>query len=60
MLFRSVSQQITVFAQIFDGWDVLDAVLDVQTEESTLKPVQDIEITGIRVCTYKEYMESKG
>lgn len=55
----NVSQQITVFAQIFDGWDVLDALLDVQTEESTLKPVQDTEITGTRVCTYREYVESK-
>lgn len=55
----NVSQQITVFAQIFDGWDTLDKLLAVPVADSTFKPVEDIEITGISICTYSEYKDIK-
>ena len=51
----NVSQQITVFGQTFDGWDVLDSILSEPSDEETMKPVAEIEITGVKVMTYAEY-----
>ena len=51
----NVSQQITVFGQTFDGWDVLDSILNEPSDEETMKPVAEIEITGVKVMTYAEY-----
>ena len=51
----NVSQQITVFGQTFDGWDVLDSILNEPSDEETLRPVSEIEITGVKVMTYAEY-----
>lgn len=51
----NVSQQITVFAQVFDGWDVLDSLLSAEADEETLIPKKDISITGISICTYSDY-----
>lgn len=53
----NVSQLITVFAQIFDGWDTLDAVLNAETMEKTQLPVSSIEITKVSVMSYGEYKE---
>ena len=37
----NVSKQLTVFAQIFDGWDVLDSILNEETEaEAQLKKIK--------------------
>ncbi len=54
----NVSQQITIFAQIFDGMDVLDAILSTETAQDSTRPVQDVEIKAVRVCTYGEYKEN--
>jgi peptidyl-prolyl cis-trans isomerase B (cyclophilin B) len=51
----NVSQQLTVFGQTFDGWDVLDSILAEPSDEKTQIPVSEIEITGIKVMTYAEY-----
>ncbi len=38
----NVSKQLTVFAQIFDGWDVLDSILNEETEaEAQLKKIKE-------------------
>lgn len=55
----NVSQKITVFAQIFDGWDVLDVLLNAEADESTRRPVHDIEILNTRILTYSEYKNYK-
>ena len=54
----NVSQQITVFGQTFDGWDVLDSILSEPSDENTLIPVAEIEITGVKVMTYAEYSKA--
>lgn len=54
----NVSQQITVFAQIFEGWDVLDVILDASVDEETLSPLQDIEINTVKIMTFGEYKKS--
>ena len=51
----NVSQQITVFGQTCDGWDVLDSILSEPSDEKTLIPAAEIEITGVKVMTYAEY-----
>lgn len=51
----NISQQVTVFAQVFDGWDVLDALLAAPSDDETNIPVKDISISGVKVCTYAEY-----
>ena len=51
----NVSQQITVFGQTFDGWEVLDSIMSEPSDEKTLIPVGEIEITGVKVMTYAEY-----
>lgn len=55
----NVAQQITIFAQIFDGWDVLDSLLTAEADEETGRPLQDIEIKTTNICTYMEYKEAK-
>ncbi|WP_049962927.1 peptidylprolyl isomerase [Ruminococcus sp. HUN007] len=55
----NVSQQITVFGQIFDGWDVLDSILNVPVDENKLCPLSEIEITDVKVMTYSEYTKNQ-
>lgn len=52
------SKQITVFGQIFDGFDVLDDLLDEKTDEKTLRPLADIEIQTVKVMTYADYRKN--
>ena len=51
----NVSQKITVFGQTFDGWDVLDSIMNEPSDEKTLIPKKEIAITGVKVMTYAEY-----
>ena len=64
--YLSLYLQYTVFGQVFEGLDVLDAIAKVQTESVPLvidgenygnqddKPVEDVVIETIEVTTYKE------
>ncbi|MBR3023772.1 MAG: peptidylprolyl isomerase [Oscillospiraceae bacterium] len=51
----NVSQKITVFGQTFDGWDVLDSIMNEPSDEKTLIPKKEIAITGVKFMTYAEY-----
>lgn len=48
------AQQITVFGQLFEGFDVLDAITDValQGEEGSYRPAEDILITSVEIGEY--------
>ena len=48
------SQQITVFGQLIDGYDILDAITGVELtgEENAMRPAEDILITGIEITQY--------
>lgn len=43
----------TVFGQVYEGMDVVDAISEVETDASTDKPVDDVVIKKIAVSTYK-------
>lgn len=54
--FPGLDMQFTVFAQVFDGFDVIDKIASVQTsqEETTKeKPLTDIKINSITFEAYK-------
>ena len=53
----NASRQMTVFAQTYEGMDVLEKILNSEASEENLRPVEDIEIKKITVCTYKESLE---
>ena len=42
----------TVFGQVFEGLDVLDAIAAVPTDSSTDKPLTDVTINSITIETY--------
>ncbi len=46
----------TVFGQVYDGWDVLEAISKAEVQTSATgeksKPVQDIVITSVKIVTY--------
>ncbi len=42
----------TVFGQVFDGMDVVDAIAAVETDEND-KPLNDVIITSVEITTYK-------
>ncbi len=42
----------TVFGQVYDGMDVVDAIAAVETDDND-KPVEDVKITSIEVTTYQ-------
>ncbi|MBR3290490.1 MAG: peptidylprolyl isomerase, partial [Clostridia bacterium] len=42
----------TVFGQVFDGMDVVEAIAAVPTDESNNKPLTDVVIESIEVTTY--------
>ncbi len=51
----NLSQQITVFGQTYEGFDVIDKLTDlevVEDEEETKVPVEDIMIETIEISTY--------
>ena len=50
--FSAIDRGHTVFAQVFDGMDVVDAIAAVPTDESD-KPVEDVIIESIEVLNYK-------
>ncbi len=47
------SREYTVFAQIYDGWDAFDSILEAQTLESA-QPAEDIVFEKVYISTYGE------
>lgn len=43
----------TVFGQVFDGMDVVDAIAAVETDANTNKPLTDVTIDSIEITTYQ-------
>lgn len=51
------SQQMTIFAQTYEGLEVIDKIMSMKSDEKTKKPLEDITIDKVEVCTYKESFE---
>lgn len=51
--YSTVQRGHTVFGQVFEGMDVVDAISKVETDESTNKPLQDVIIKKITIETYQ-------
>ena len=43
----------TVFAQVIDGMDVVDAIAAVNVDASSNKPVEDVKLISVEITTYK-------
>lgn len=50
--YNALDRGHTVFAQVIDGMDVVDAIAAVETDEND-KPLTDVVIESIEVTTYK-------
>ena len=50
--FNAVDRGHTVFAQVYDGMDVVDKIAAVETDDSD-KPTKDITINSIDITTYE-------
>lgn len=48
-----LQDQYTVFGQVYDGMDVVDAISDMETDDSD-KPVTDVVIDSIEIKQYKK------
>lgn len=48
------SQQLTVFGQLYDGFEVLDAITgaSLEGEEGAMRPQEDIRITSVEIVTF--------
>lgn len=51
--FNAIDRGHTVFAQVIDGMDVVDAIAAVKTDDNN-KPVEDVVIEGIDIVKYGE------
>ena len=52
------SQQLTVFAQMYKGFEVMDKIFGLDLDEN-FNPKEDAKIEKIEICTYKESLEKK-
>ncbi len=52
----SLTHSYTIFAQIFEGYDVAQQIMQVETDD-TGKPVNDIFINSVTIETYSESQE---
>lgn len=50
--YNAVDRGHTVFAQVIDGMDVVDAIASVNVDSSTNKPTEDVMITSVEITTY--------
>ncbi len=50
--FNALDRGHTVFAQVYDGLDVVDKIAAVDTDPSNNKPLEDVKIESIEVTTY--------
>ena len=60
----NLSQQITIFGQTYEGFDVIDTLTSVEIttdkdDEDAKVPVEDIFIETIEIATYKDYPASE-
>lgn len=51
--FNAVDRGHTVFAQVYDGMDVVDAIAAVDVDANS-KPTEDVTIESIEITTYSE------
>lgn len=51
--FNATDRGHTVFAQVYDGMDIVDKIAAVDTDSSTNKPAEDVKIESIEVTTYQ-------
>lgn len=51
--FNAVDKGHTVFAQVYEGMDVVDAIAAVETDTDTAKPFDDVIITSVEITTYQ-------
>lgn len=51
--FNAVDKGHTVFAQVYDGMDIVDKIAAVEVDAATNKPVKDVTIKSIEVKEYK-------
>ncbi len=53
------SQQLTIFGQLYEGFEVLDAITQVQLqgEENAMRPVEDIVITSVEIGEFQSKSE---
>lgn len=49
--YPSLDMGYTVFGQVYEGMDVVDAIAAVETDDND-KPLEDVVITGIEIGTY--------
>ncbi len=52
------SQQLTVFAQMYEGFDVMEKIFGIELDEN-FNPKDDAKIEKINICSYKESLEKK-
>ena len=50
--YNAVDRGHTVFAQVIDGMDVVDAIADVSVDSTSSKPTEDVIITSVEITTY--------
>lgn len=50
--YNAVDRGHTVFAQVIDGMDVVDAIAAVQTDSSS-KPLEDVILNSVEITTYQ-------
>jgi len=50
----NASQMMTVFAQTFYGWDTVEKILEAETDGNKNRPLNDIVINKVSICTYSD------
>ncbi len=51
--FSAVDRGHTVFAQVYNGMDVVDKIASVETDTSNNKPTEDVKIKSIDITSYQ-------
>lgn len=53
----NASQQMTVFAQTFYGFDTIDKILNMKSDSSNSRPLEEIKIQKAEVCKFIDVKE---
>lgn len=48
----SLDGRYTIFAQVFEGLEVIDAIANVAVDETSNRPIQDVLINSVTIKTY--------
>ena len=51
--YNAVDRGQTVFAQVFDGMDVIDKIANIEVDENE-KPVENVIIETVEITSYSE------